>query len=181
MFPFISREKSSLSRFPYREKKTCFLEKNTTFPASTRKIMSWLGPFRKDHLFRTFEENAIFPRIFLRKIIVHFPPRGKIIFSGEINIIFSNNTRKIKFQRIFFGKTIFSGRLEKKKGFPCSERYGWRDDLNKMTNLHRWHCLGGGGQVVLSSWFSVKLCQFNIQCLTKHKLSTWNTLLLLNF
>ena len=106
------------------KKKTCFLEKNTTFPASTRKIMSWLGPFRKDHLFRTFEENAIFPHIFLRKIIFHFPPGGKIIFSGEINIIFSNNTRKIKFQRIFFGKTIFSGRLEKKKGFPCSERYG---------------------------------------------------------
>ena len=38
---------------------------------------------------------------------------GKIIFSGKRNIIFPNNTRKIKFQRDFFGKTIFSGRLQK--------------------------------------------------------------------
>ena len=46
-------------------------------------------------------------------------------------------------------------------------RYGCSDDLNKMTNLHCCHCLGGGGQVVLSSWLSIKLWQFNIQCLTK--------------
>ena len=37
----------------------------------------------------------------------------KIIFSGKENIIFPDNTRKIIFQRNFFGKTIFSGRLEK--------------------------------------------------------------------
>ena len=36
-----------------------------------------------------------------------------------------------------------------------------------MTNLNCCHCLGGSGQVVLSSWFSIKLWQFNIQCLTK--------------
>ena len=39
--------------------------------------------------------------------------RCKIIFSGKRNTIFSDNTRKIIFQRIFFGKTIFSGRQEK--------------------------------------------------------------------
>ena len=50
---------------------------------------------------------------FLRKIIFHFPFGGKIIFLGNRNIIFPDNTRKIKFQRNFFGKTIFSGRLEK--------------------------------------------------------------------
>ena len=36
-----------------------------------------------------------------------------IIFSGKRNIIFPDNTRKIIFQRYFFGKTIFSGRPEK--------------------------------------------------------------------
>ena len=78
--------------------------------------MSRRDLFRKDHLFRTFEVNIIFPCIFfffLRKIIFHFPFVGKIIFSGKRNIIFPNNTRKIKFQRNFFGKTVFSGRLEK--------------------------------------------------------------------
>ena len=36
-----------------------------------------------------------------------------------------------------------------------------------MRNLHSCHCLEGAGQVVLSSWFSIKLWYFNIQCLTK--------------
>ena len=60
-------------------------------------------------------------------------------------------------------------------------RYGCSNDLNKMTNFHCCHCLGGGDQVVLSSCFSIKLWQVNIHCLTKHKLNTWNTSLLLNF
>ena len=34
-------------------------------------------------------------------------------FSGKRNIIFHDNTRKIIFQRNFFGKTIFSEHLEK--------------------------------------------------------------------
>ena len=90
-----------------------YRKKNTTFPDSTRKIISQRDPFWKDHLFRTFEENIIFPCIFFRKIIFHFPSGGKIIFSGKRNIIFPNYARKIIFQRDFFGKTIFSGRLEK--------------------------------------------------------------------
>ena len=48
---------------------------------------------------------------FLRKIIFHFPSRG-LEFSGKRNIIFTDNTRKIMFQRDFFGKTIFLGHLE---------------------------------------------------------------------
>ena len=55
---------------------------------------------------------SYFHVIFLRKIIFHFPSGGKIIFLGKRNI-FPDNTRKIIFQRNFFGKTIFSGRLEK--------------------------------------------------------------------
>ena len=47
-------------------------------------------------------------------------------------------------------------------------KYGCSDDLNKMTNLHCCHCLGGGGQVVLSSWFSIKLLQFNLQVFNKN-------------
>ena len=36
-----------------------------------------------------------------------------MIFSGKKNIIFSDNTRKIIFQRHFLGRTIFSEHLEK--------------------------------------------------------------------
>ena len=66
--------------------------------------------FWKDHLFRTFEENIIFPGTFLRNIIFL---KNKIIFSGKRNIIFLDNTGKIIFQYDFFGKTIFSKHLEK--------------------------------------------------------------------
>ena len=49
------------SHFLPREKISCFREKNTIFPDNTRKIMCQRGPFLKDHLFRRFEENIIFP------------------------------------------------------------------------------------------------------------------------
>ena len=115
MLPCISWERSLLFRFP----SPCFREKNTTFPDITKKIMSRCDPFWKYHLFRTFEVNIIFPCfcfvfvVFFRKIIFHFPSGGKIIFSGKRNIIFAYNTKMIKSQRDFFGKTILSGRLEK--------------------------------------------------------------------
>ena len=51
-----------------------FLGKNTIFPDNTRKIMCRCDPFWKDHLFRKPEEN-IFPCIFFRKIIFHFPSK----------------------------------------------------------------------------------------------------------
>ena len=38
---------------------------------------------------------------------------GKTIFLGKRNIIFPDNTRKIKFQHGVFGKVIFSGHLKK--------------------------------------------------------------------
>ena len=38
---------------------------------------------------------------------------NKTIFSGKINIIFPDNTKKIIFQCNFFGKTIFSEHVEK--------------------------------------------------------------------
>ena len=103
---------SSLIFFSQGGRRTYQIE-NTYFPGGTRKIMSRVSTNWKDHLFRTFEESIIFPCNFLRKIIFHFPSGGKIIFSGKRNIIFPDNTRKIKFQCDFFGKTILSGRLEK--------------------------------------------------------------------
>ena len=50
---------------------------------------------------------------FLGKVVFHFLPNEKRpCFRGK-NSIFPDNTRKIMFQRNFFGKTIFSGRPEK--------------------------------------------------------------------
>ena len=66
---------------------------------------------RKISYFRVF---------FFRKIIFQFPSGCKIILSGKRNVTFPDNTRKRIFQGDFFGKNIFSGRLEKKYGFPCS-------------------------------------------------------------
>ena len=63
------------SRFLPREKISCFRENNTVLPDNTRKIMCRCSPFWKDHLFRKFEENIIFPCTSLRKIIFHFPSK----------------------------------------------------------------------------------------------------------
>ena len=43
-----------------------------------------------------------------------------ISFSGKRNIIFPDNTRKIIFQRYFFGKIIFSEHLEKENVVFCA-------------------------------------------------------------
>ena len=96
-----------------KEKRSCLREKNTIFPDNTRKIMCRRGTFWKDHIFRKFEENTVFPCIFTERSSFIFCLTCKVIFAGKRNIIFPNNTRKIMFQRNFFGKTIFSGCLEK--------------------------------------------------------------------
>ena len=64
----VFHEKDHLS-FSARGKNIMFSGKKNIFPDSTRRIMS-----RHCHLFGTFEKN-IFPCIFLRKIIFHFPPK----------------------------------------------------------------------------------------------------------
>ena len=57
---------------------------------------------------------------FFREILSFiFRLKNKIIFSGKRNIVFPDNTRKILFQCDFFGKTIFSGRLEKENMVFC--------------------------------------------------------------
>ena len=120
MFPCIYWERPSFIFCPMK-KDHVFGEKNTIFPDNTRKIMCRRDPSWKEHLFRTFEENIIFPCIFWERSSFIFRLRCKIIFSGKGNIIFPDNTKKIMFQRNSFGKTIFSGRPEKKDGFPCSD------------------------------------------------------------
>ena len=69
--------------------------------------------FEKTIFSDSLKKTSYFRVFFWREIIFHLPPGGKIIFSGRRNIIFPNNTRKIIFQRECFGKTIFSGSLEK--------------------------------------------------------------------
>ena len=110
-----------ISHFLPKGKISCFQGKNTIFPDNTRKIMYRRGPFWKDHLSEKLKKISYF-RVFFKKLIF-FRLTCKIIFSGKRNITFLDNTRKIIFQHNFFGKTIFSGRLEKGKyGFPCSVR-----------------------------------------------------------
>ena len=59
--------------FPSKEKISYFPEKKNISPDNTRKIKFQLDFFWKDHLFGAFEESIIFPCIFSRKIIFHFP------------------------------------------------------------------------------------------------------------
>ena len=118
--------KKVASHFPPKEKISCFREKNTIFPDNARKIMPQRNHFWKDHLFRAFEGNIIFSCIFWERSSFIFRLRGKIIFLGKRNIIFPDNTRKIKFQHNFFGKTIFPGRLEKGNMVFRAVLWGWR-------------------------------------------------------
>ena len=55
------------------------------------------------------------------------------MFSGKRNITFPNNTKKVIFQRYFFGKTILSGRLEKENMvFRAVKHFIRYYDGNKM-------------------------------------------------
>ena len=116
-----------------RKKRSSFWEKNTIFPDSTRKIMSRRGPFWKDHLFRRFEKNIIFPCIFKERSSSIFRLTCRIIFSGKRNIIFPDNTRMIIFQHNLSGKTIFSGRLEKENMVIFANQI-WKNDDDQLGN-----------------------------------------------
>ena len=58
-------------------------------------------------------EYHVFHVFFWEKPYFIYCLTNKVIFSGKGNIIFSDNTRTIIFQRNFFGKTIFLKYLEK--------------------------------------------------------------------
>ena len=104
--------------FRLKNKITFSGKRNIIFPYNTtKKDHIPVRFFWKDHLFRTFEENIIF----LERSSFIFRLKNKMIFSGKRNIIFTDNKRKIIFQRDFFGKAIFSEYLEKSHGFSCSD------------------------------------------------------------
>ena len=110
MFPCISWEGPSFTFCP-GQKDHVFGKKIPSFQIIQERSCAGTTPFGKTIFSEGLKKISYF-RYFLRKIIFHFPSNASI-FSGKRNIIFPNNTRKIIFQRNFFGKTIFSERLEK--------------------------------------------------------------------
>ena len=73
-----------------------------------------------------WKKYHIFMYFFWERLFFIFCLNNKIIISGKGNIIFNDNTRKVIFQCIFFGKVIFSEHLEKEnmvfravKGHSC--------------------------------------------------------------
>ena len=123
MFPCISWERSFLPRFPSREKILCFEEKIPPFQIVQERSSPSTVLFEKsifsEHLKKISYFRVFF--FFFRKVIFHFPSEGKTKFSGKRNIIFPNNTRKIKFQRDFLWKDyLFRTPGKRKYGFPCS-------------------------------------------------------------
>ena len=109
--------RKAASNFLHREKISCFWEKNAIFPDNTRKIMCRRDPFQKDHLFRKFEENIIFPcffGFFWERSSFIFRLGYEIIFSGKRKIIFSDNTREIIFQHNFLERPSFQDVWKKK-------------------------------------------------------------------
>ena len=95
------------------EKISCFREKIPSFQIMQGKSCPGAALFQKTIFSERLKKISYFLVFFWERSSFIFRLRGKIIFSGERNIIFPNNTRKIIFQRDFFGKTILSGRLEK--------------------------------------------------------------------
>ena len=95
--------------FSVQGKNIMFSEKQI----SSFQIIQEKSYFEKTIFSEHLKKISYFHVFFWERPSFIFPPRGKIIFSGKRNIIVPGNTRKIIFQRSFFGKTIFSGRLEK--------------------------------------------------------------------
>ena len=75
--------------------------------------MFWRGLFEKIIFSKHLKKILNFRGLFWESSSFIFRPRGKIIFSKNRDIIFTNNTRNLIFQRECFWKTIFSGRPEK--------------------------------------------------------------------
>ena len=85
--------------------------------------------FWKDHLFRTFEENIIFPCIFWERSSFIFCLKNKMIFLGKRHIIFPDNTKQVIVQHNFLERQSFLKFRKKKYGFSCSVN---QFDLNKV-------------------------------------------------
>ena len=128
--------KAAASRFMPREKISCFLEKNTIIPDNI-KVMYRRGLFGKTIFSESLKKISYFRVFFWERSSFIFRLRCKIIFSGKRNIIFPDNTRKIN----FFGKTIFSGRLEKENMvFPAVKKVYCMDTILTFLFCFYYYC-----------------------------------------
>ena len=109
------------------KEKIYFLEKrNTIFPDITKKIMFRRKFFGKTIFWEHLKKISYFHIFFWERSSFNLCLNNKIIFLEKRNIIFPDNTRKIIFQRDFFGKTIFSKHLEKENMvFRAVSRLWW--------------------------------------------------------
>ena len=101
------------SHFLPREKILCFLEEIPSFQIIQERSCAGAALFGKIIFSDGLKEISYLCVFFCERSSFIFRPRYKTIFSGKINIMLLDNARKIIFQRNVFGKTIFSGRLEK--------------------------------------------------------------------
>ena len=111
MFLCISWEGPSFTFCP--GKKYVFGKKIPSFQIIQERSCAGAALFGKAIFSESLKKISYFRVFFWERSSFIFRLRCKIIFSGKRNIIFPDNTRKIIFQHNFFGKTIFSGRLEK--------------------------------------------------------------------
>ena len=111
-------------QLPVQGKNIMFSGKNTIFWDNTIKIISQRGPFWKDHLFRTFEGNIIFPCIFLRKIIFHFQGARSYFREKEISSSPIIQERSY-FSPIFLEKPSFQDVWKKKIWFSVKCKDVW--------------------------------------------------------
>ena len=122
MFPCISWERSSLTFSP-RKKYHIFGKKIPSSQIIQERLCPSPALFEKTIFSESLKKTSYFCSFFWERWSFIFRLRCKIIFSRKRNIIFPDNTRKIIFQRYFFGKTIFWRRLEKNMVFRAVKHY----------------------------------------------------------
>ena len=102
-----------------------------------------------EHLKKTYSHVFFFFFFFRQRSSFIFRLMGKIIFmEKEISSFLMIQERSYS-SAIFFGKTIFSGRLEKTYGFPCRGFRG-HSHIESSCSLHQ---IDVNGWVGLELWF----------------------------
>ena len=116
IFPCISWKRSSLSFCP-RKKYYIFGEKIPSFQIIQERSYPSAALFVKTIFSEGLKKISYFRIFFWERSSFIFRLRCKIIFSGKINIIFPDNTRKTIFQRIFLERPSFQDVWKKKIWF----------------------------------------------------------------
>ena len=112
IFSCISWERPPLAFCPGR-KYNVFRRKIASLRIIQERSCAGAAYFGKTIFSESLKKISYFLVFFRERSSFIFRLRYKIIFSGRRKIAFSDNTKRIIFQRNLFGKTIFSGRLEK--------------------------------------------------------------------